>query len=69
MSATALAQRWDGRRSRLFFQLKPDSHNTESLIAFLPALMRELRAHPFLLLWDGLPAHKSLRTGGEASAA
>jgi hypothetical protein len=69
MSATALAQRWDSRRSRLFFQLKPDSHNTKSLMAFLPALMRELRAHPFLLLWDGLPAHKSLRTGGEASAA
>ena len=44
MSATALAQRWDGRRSRLFFQLKPDSHNTKSLIAFLHALMRELRA-------------------------
>ena len=60
MSAVAaLAYRWDGRRSRLFFQLKPDSYNAESLIAFLQTLQRELRARKCLLLWDGLPAHKS----------
>lgn len=58
-AAAALAYRWDGRRSRLFFQLKPDSYNTESLIGFLQALKRELRARPCLLIWDGLPAHKS----------
>ena len=26
--ATALAFSWDGKRSRLFFQTKPDSYNT-----------------------------------------
>jgi hypothetical protein len=31
----ALAYRWDGRRSRLYFQTRPDSYNAESLIAFL----------------------------------
>ncbi len=32
--SVALAFRWDGRRTRLFFQTRPDSYNTESLIAF-----------------------------------
>ena len=58
-AAAALAYRWDGRRSRLFFQLKPDSYNTDSLIGFLQALRRALGRRQCLLLWDGLPAHKS----------
>lgn len=58
-AAAALAYRWNGRRSRLFFQLKPDSYNTESLIGFLKGLKRAMRACPCLLIWDGLPAHKS----------
>ena len=58
-AAAALAYRWDGRRSRLFFQLKPDSYNTKSLIGFLQALRREFPASKCLLIWDGLPAHKS----------
>jgi hypothetical protein len=34
MSASAvLAYRFDGKRSRLLFQVKPDSYNTQSLIA------------------------------------
>jgi len=33
--AAALGYRWDGKRSRLFFQTKADSYNEESLIAFL----------------------------------
>lgn len=41
------------------FQLKPDSYNTESLIGFLQGLKRTMRACPCLLIWDGLPAHKS----------
>jgi hypothetical protein len=58
-AAAALAYRWDGRRSRLFFQLKPGSYNTESLIGFLKGLKRAMRGCPCLLIWDGLPAHKS----------
>ena len=70
MSAVAaLAYRWDGRRSRLFFQLKPDSYNTESLIGFLQLLQRELRTRKCLLLWDGLPAHKSLKMQAYLKAA
>lgn len=57
--SAALAYRWDGARCRLFFQTTPDSYNTEKLIAFLKHLKRELRGQPCMLIWDGLPAHKS----------
>jgi hypothetical protein len=55
----ALAYRWDGRRSRLYFQTRPDSYNAESLIAFLRDLRRHLRGQQATLIWDGLPAHQS----------
>jgi hypothetical protein len=57
--AAALAYSWDGRRSRLFFQTKPDSFNTASLIAFLKGLKHDFRGRKCILIWDGLPAHKS----------
>ncbi len=57
--AAVLAYRWDGRRARLFFQTCPGSYNTERLIAFLDALRREFRRRPIVLVWDGLPGHKS----------
>ena len=41
--SAALAYRWDGGHSRLFFQTCPDSYNTDRLIGFLRALKRELR--------------------------
>lgn len=59
--AAALGYRWDGRRSRLFFQTRRGSYNGESLIAFLKNLRRELRGRKAVLVWDGLPAHKSRR--------
>jgi transposase len=55
----ALAYRWDGKRSRLYFQTRPDSYNAESLIAFLRDLRRHLRGQKATLIGDGLPAHKS----------
>jgi transposase len=55
----ALAYRWDGRRARLFFQMKPDSYDTDALIAFLRDLRRELPRQRVILIWDGLPAHRS----------
>jgi hypothetical protein len=60
MSAAAVvAYRWDGKRSQLFFQVKPDSYNTDSLIGFLKDLRRHFRSRKLILVWDGLPAHRS----------
>jgi putative transposase len=57
--AAALAFRWDGKRSRLFFRMKPDSYDSESLIDFLRDLRRDVRGKKCILIWDGLAAHKS----------
>lgn len=54
-----MGYRWDGRRSRLFFQTREGSYNSASLIAFLDDLKRHLRHQKAILVWDGLPAHKS----------
>jgi hypothetical protein len=50
---------WDGRRSQLFFQTRKGNYNSESLIAFLQDLRRHLRGKKAILVWDGLPGHKS----------
>ena len=55
----AIGYRWDGRRSRVFFQTRPGSYDSDSLVAFLKDLRRELRGQKVILIWDGLPAHKS----------
>ena len=55
----ALGYRWDGQRCRLWFQTKPGSYNGESLIGFLRDLKKHLRGQKAILIWDGLPAHKS----------
>lgn len=55
----AIGYRWDGRRSRLFFQIREGSYNSQSLIPFLDDLRRELRGQKAILVWDGLPGHKS----------
>lgn len=57
--AAALAFRWDGRRSRLFFQTRPAPYTTAALIGFLRQLHRHFRRRRVILLWDGLPAHRS----------
>ena len=55
----ALGYRWDGQRSKLYFQTREGSYNTPSLVQFLKDLKRELRGPKAVLVWDGLPAHKS----------
>ena len=55
----ALGYRWDGQRSKLFFQTRDGSYNTPSLIQFLKDLKRKLRGQKAVIVWDGLPAHKS----------
>jgi transposase len=57
--AAALGFRWDGGRSRLLARSKPDSYNTESLMAFLKDLKRFVRGQRVILIWDHLPAHRS----------
>lgn len=57
--AAALAYRWDGKRCRLYFQIRPGSYGAESLIAFLKELRHHFQGQRVILVWDGLPAHKS----------
>jgi transposase len=55
----AIAYRWDGKRTRLYFQMRSGSYATESLIVFLKELKKHFRRQYVILIWDGLPAHKS----------
>ena len=57
--AAALDFRWDGGRTRLLARTKPDSFNTESLIAFLKELRLFAQGAKVILVWDHLPAHRS----------
>jgi len=57
--AGALAFRWDGRRSRFYFQTRPGTYKDVSLIGFLRQLKRHFRGRHIILIWDGLPGHKS----------
>ncbi len=43
----------------MFFQTRPGSYDSDSLVAFLKDLRREMRGQKLILIWDGLPAHKS----------
>jgi transposase len=57
--AAGLGFRWDGKKTRLLARTRPDSFNTESLIAFLKELKRFVQGAPVILVWDRLPAHRS----------
>lgn len=57
--ASVLAFRWDGRRSRCYSDTRPGSYTTDTLIPLVQRLTQRFRGHPVILLWDGLPAHKS----------
>jgi transposase len=59
--AAALAFRWDGRHTRLYFQTRPGTYTTATLIPFLRVLKRHFRGQRVILLWDGLGAHTSRR--------
>ena len=55
----ALVYEPDGSDAHLVFQLRPGAYNGETLIEFLTDLHRLERGRTVLLLWDGLPAHRS----------
>lgn len=57
--SAALAYRWDGKRACLYFQMKPDSYDGAALITFLKDLKKHFRRQYVVLIWDGLPAHRS----------
>ncbi len=58
--AGALAYEPDGSDAHLIFQMRAGAYNDESLIVFLSEL-RELEQRPVVLIWDGLPSHRSGR--------
>jgi len=56
---SVLAYRWDGSRSRMYFRIVSNSFNEVKLIDFLTNLRRQFRGRSLLLIWDGLPSHRS----------
>jgi len=58
--AGALAYEPDGSDAHLFFELRPGAYNDETLIDFLSEL-NDIEQRPVLLIWDGLPSHRSRR--------
>ena len=58
--AGALAYEPDGSDAHLFFELRPGAYNDETLIEFLSEF-DETEHRRVLLIWDGLPSHRSRR--------
>jgi hypothetical protein len=58
--AGALAFEPDGSDAHLVFELRPGAYNDETLIEFLMVL-KEIEQRPVLMIWDGLPSHRSKR--------
>jgi DDE superfamily endonuclease len=58
--AGALAYEPDGSDAHLVFQMRPGAYNDDTLIVFLSEL-HELEQRPVVLIWDGLPSHRSRR--------
>ena len=45
----------------MYFQTRPGTYTDGRLIGFLRALKQHFRGRAIILLWDGLPAHRSGR--------
>ena len=57
--AGVLAYEPDGSDAHLVFQLRPGAYNDETLIDFLAEVHRHEKRRSILLIWDGLPSHRS----------
>ena len=57
--AAALVYEPDGSDAHLVFELRPGAYNGELLIEFLTDLHELEPGRRLLLLWDGLPSHRS----------
>jgi transposase len=58
--AGALVYEPDGSDARVVFELRPGAYNDETLIEFLSDV-NDIKQRSVLLIWDGLPAHRSRR--------
>ena len=58
--AGALVYEPDGSDAHLVFQLRPGAYNDQTLIEFLAAV-NDIEQRRVLLIWDGLPSHRSKR--------
>ena len=59
--AGALVYEPDGSDAHLVFQLRPGAYNDETLIEFLTDLDQLEQHRSVILVWDGLPSHRSRR--------
>ena len=59
--AGALVYEPDGSDAHLVFQLRPGAYNDETLIEFLTDVHCIEQRRRVLLIWDGLPSHRSRR--------
>jgi transposase len=57
--AAALVYEPDASDAHLVFELRPGAYNGETLIEFLSELHQLEPGRRIVLLWDGLPAHRS----------
>ena len=57
--AGALVYEPDGSDAHLVFQLRPGAYNDETLIEFLTDLDQLEQHRSVILIWDGLPSHRS----------
>ena len=58
--AGALVYEPDGSDAHLVFELRPGAYNDETLIEFLSEV-KAIEQRRVLLIWDGLPSHRSRR--------
>ena len=59
--AGALVYEPDGSDAHLVFELRPGAYNDETLIEFLSDVHQLEQQRSVLLIWDGLPSHRSRR--------
>ena len=59
--AGALVYEPDGSDAHLVFQLRPGAYNDETLIDFLTEVHQYEERRSVILIWDGLPSHRSRR--------
>jgi transposase len=59
--AGALAYEADGSDAQLIFQMRPGAYNDQTLIEFLTEMHTLLDGRKVILIWDGLPSHRSRR--------
>jgi hypothetical protein len=59
--AGVLAYEPDGSDAHLVFQLRPGAYNDETLIDFLAEVHQDEEQRLVMLIWDGLPSHRSRR--------